>query len=203
MRLAKATPKQIESASSIRGALKQIEAPKTRPDNPDADPVIEAVMKKATALGIHPWPGEAAIEAMGPQERWDLEDKIAELRETLQESMTPFERYWLKHKGLVSDERKEDIEDTCEIAGAVPLFERMPDDHSSPWVWVGFFPGTDKDGQPENPLTFHPGWASYCRHVLGDGVSFATDELMPYRGDDWQPNFARRNLPAAEGGDDA
>jgi hypothetical protein len=103
-------------------------------------------------------------------------------RGLLWDALGPFGRYWLKHKGIVSgEERVEAIRETCEVAGVLPMIEDLTAlGGPISYVWVGYvaMDGSEITG----PLTFHPGWAHFCRDRLGEDVRFATDDLMPYEG---------------------
>ncbi|MBN9623078.1 MAG: DUF3102 domain-containing protein [Actinobacteria bacterium] len=177
MRVAKAPAAQIESAVSVRGALKQLAPPPKAEIKSGIDPVVEAVVKEAIKLGLDGPVNRATLEAKDPAELFDYAEAVDALRQKLHDAMTPFERYWLRHKGFIRPENVEALEETCEVAGMKPMIEILDDEY----VWVGYVP-VDADGEIANPLTFHPGWAHYCRHVLGDKVRFATEEMMPYTG---------------------
>lgn len=176
---------QIESASSIRAALKELAAPKAEPSGDRAE-----VLEQAEAIL-----GDVDLDAlpkMPPHEQWDLEEEMAALRTRIRDALTPLERYWLKHSGIVpTAEQVEAIEETCAIAGVMPMIEDLTDvDGAISYVWVGYV-AADMDAARsadnyreladaiENPLTYHPGWARFCRDRLGDGVKFATADLMP------------------------
>ena len=184
MRLAAATDSgELENASSIRGALKQLSAPKeeTEPEAGSRFTELESII----GSGLKQFPefveeleeAEKLIakgDGLGDKEAWDLGERMDALREKLLAAMSPFDRYWLRHKGFVRPENLEALEETCEVAGMRPMIEDVGDQY----VWVGFAPASD-DGGIENPVTYHPGWASYCRGTLGDQVRFATEEMMP------------------------
>jgi hypothetical protein len=187
MRLAVAADKgELENASSIRGALKQLAAP------PKSDPPSDSRFAELEAIigsGLRQFPEfveelEEAEELiakgddLGDKEAWDLGERMDALREKLLAAMSPFDRYWLRHKGFVRPDDLKSIEETCEVASMRPMIE----DTGDQYVWVGFAPAGE-DGGIENPLSYHPGWASYCRSVLRDQVRFATEDLMPPRDD--------------------
>jgi hypothetical protein len=154
---------QMEGPPSISAALKQIAAPREdRKEVPVGGDVDDDDLREIAA-------------------RIDSgELDIAEGRDLLLEALSPFERYWLKHSGIVcGEERVEAIRETCEVADVLPMIEDLTalPEESIRFVWVGYVPmdGSEITG----PLSFHPGWADFCRDRLGDDVRFATADLMP------------------------
>lgn len=192
----------------VRGALKQLAAPKTPEADDDHDRGDDLHRELAAVLeGVD----VDNLDELPPRERWDLEDRLAELRERFRASLTPFERYWLKHRGIVSSaDRLEAIRETCEVGGFLPLIEDLSDlGGSIRWIWVGYIPADadalhaaeDADEYAAaigNPLIYHPGWAHYCRDQLGEDVRFATVEEMPNKGPAASPSL--RTPPRARTG---
>lgn len=187
MRLATAADKgELENASSIRGALKQLAAPRDREADESDGPATDFASKY----------GEVAARALAeleeierlkraerrrlsPKELWDLEDRIGVLVAQFHEALTPFERFWLKHKGLLTPDMLQHVEETCEVAGMRALVERVDIEQ---YIWVGYLPADSENG--DGVLSYHPGWARYCREKIGGEVKFATVDLMP----DLNPN---------------
>lgn len=186
MRLAKASPGQIESASSIRGALKQLAAPSRkkagdREEAPADDPVIAAGLQALREFrGVVESEGLDGLSDVDPKRRWEWEAALEAARGAMYEAMSPIERFWLKHKGLLSAEKVDLVRETCEVAGVKAMIEDLSQAEGGgkeKFVWVGYVP-IGSEGV-ENPLTYHPGWAAYCRERLGEGVDFASEDLMP------------------------
>jgi hypothetical protein len=125
-------------------------------------------------------------EGLSPAARWQLEESLGSVLAGVR-----IERFWLEHQGPASSEKIQTIRESCEDAGVMPMIEDLTSlAEPISYVWVGYV-AVDRDALQaadsdaayaaavEDPLTYHPGWADFCRERLGVNVRFATEELMP------------------------
>lgn len=109
-------------------------------------------------------------------------------------AITALDLWFHNHHILATEEKLAEVDMVCEIAGVKPLIEDLRGtDSTIAYVWVGYVAvdmaalgAAETDAELAaafaNPITFHPGWADYCRSFLGENVRFATQQMMPYVG---------------------
>lgn len=83
----------------------------------------------------------------------------------------------LRGCAVTSEDALEERRALCRAAKVLPFFESMPEGHTFPYVWVGYWWSHPGEGVAGGEVVGDPGWARYCVALLGDRAERITRDL--------------------------